>query len=90
MMVMSTIDLTIVQVQVDFITQRRAMEEVAITTMTAIVGEGAETITMTIIPWKKDIVIDHLTTTMSHRMDTIANIIIAVVDTRNIIESSIE
>ena len=91
-MEMNTIDLIIVQVleeeEVDSITRRRAMGEVAIIITTAIVEEGEETITMTITPWRKDIVIDRLTTTSLH-MGTIASITIAAVGMRGIIESSI-
>ena len=92
-MEMNMIDLMediIVQVleEVDSITRRRTMGEVAIITMTAIVEEGEETITMTITPWRKDIVIVRLTT-MSLHMGTIASTTIAVVDMRGIIESSI-
>lgn len=96
MMEMITIDLTediIAQVleEVDSITRRRAMGEVAIITTTATVEEeGVETITMTIIPRRKDIVIDHLTITTSHHMDTIASTTIAVIGMRSIIESSTE
>ena len=98
-MEMNTTDLTgdiIVQLleegEVDFITQRRDMEEVATITTTAIAGEeeGAETITMTTTPWRKGTVIDLLITTMSRPMDTIASTIITAVDTKSIIESSIE
>ena len=98
-MEMNTTDLTediIVQLLeegvVDFITQRRVTEEVATITTTATAGEeeGVETITMTITPWRKGIVIDLLITTTNHPMDTIASTIIAAVDMKSIIESSIE
>lgn len=98
-MEMNTTDLTediIVQLLeegvVDFITQRRVTEEVATITTTATAGEeeGVETITMTITPWRKGIVIDLLITTTNLPMDTIVSTIIAAVDTTSIIESSIE
>ena len=78
--------------EVDFITQRRVMEEVAIITTTATAEgeeEGVETITMTTIPWRKGTVTDPLIT-MSLPMDTIASTTTAAVDMRSIIESSIE
>lgn len=74
----------------DSIIRRRLTGGVAIIITTAIAEEemeGEETITMTITPWKKDIVIDRLTITSLRRTGIIASTTITAVGMRNIIGS---